>query len=257
MQHSTLQSPSLVIRLGRSVQTFLAHDASTGTDEVGTHETNIGMSVPANLREAFRTQPLLSRDYASVTVLADVDVLVMPEDEFEEADSSTIYRHTFSGHDNDVVRHCPLERLHAVALLGLERDLLTVMSDHYPHAVFLPVCLPVWEHFSQQGETSRQRLYGYFYDERLCVFSFSKSRMKFCNTFSATHAHDALFYLLSVFSQMGMKADRDEVVLLGTTPQQKWISDSLLGYVQRVERGDIPLPSSLPLDMTLFFPPQP
>ena len=257
MQQSPIQSPSLVIRLGRSAQTFLAHDASTGTDEVCIHETNIGISVPANLREAFRTQPILSRDYASVIVLADVDVLVVPEDEFEEADSSTIYRHTFSGHDNDVVKHYPLERLHAVALLGLEKDLLTVMADHYPNAVFLPMCLPVWEHYSRQAEVSRQRLYGYFYDEKLSVFSFAKGRMKFCNTFSATHAHDALFYLLSVFSQMGMKAARDEVVLLGTTPQQKWIFDSLQGYVQRVERGGSQAASSLPLDMTLLFPPHP
>ena len=252
MQHSKKQSPSLVIRLGRSAQTFLAHDASTGSDETAIHEMNIGISVPANLREAFRKQAILGRNYASVTVLADVPVLVVPDEEFAEADSSIIYRHTFSGHDHDVMRHCTMERLHAVALFGLEKDLLTVMDDHFPAATFMPVCLPVWEHYCRHAEVAHQRLYGYFHDDKLNVFAFAKGRMKFCNAFSATHAHDALFYLLSVFTQLGLKADRDEVVLLGSTPQQQWISDNLQGYVRRVDRSGMLADSPLPLDMTLL-----
>ena len=250
---------TLIIRIGHDALTFLASDIE-GQPIYKTYEMKGGMSVAANLREAFKTMPMLGGTWEKVIVMADVPVMLVPEEEFDAADADLLFSHAFSGHERDVKIHHQMESLRAVALYAVERDVQTAVSDHCKDADYLPVALPLWEHVGTQTEGTRQRLYGYFHDGKADVFSFSKQRFRFCNTFSAVHAHDALFYLLSTFTQLGMKGDRDEVMVMGSTPHLKWVADNLRAYVSRVSICDAetmqissPVSRDIPLDICAYL----
>ena len=214
-----------------------------------------GISVSANLREAFKTLPLLQKRHAKATVLIDTATMLVPDEEFDTDEASAIFDHAFSGYEQDAKLYCEMPRLHTVALFAVNKDIQTVLNDHFDQVEYMPVCLPVWQQFSQREDGPRQRLYCYFHDDKLDIFAFSKHRFKFCNTFSATHSHDALYYLLSAFTQLGLKAERDEVILSGVTPHQKWIIDHLSKYVDRssiFKTLNQTLPDTFPLDLHLL-----
>lgn len=250
-------SHQLTIRIGRSSLSFLC-DGEAGK-VFSTYEMNGSMSAAANLREAFKTLQPLQQSWAKATVLADVPTLLVPEEEYADGDAEKLFAHAFSGHDGEVKLSQPMEALRAVVVFALERDIQTVVGDHCATATYLPTAMPLWQQLGRQGGGSRLRLYGYFHDGRVDVFAFGRQRFKFANTFNASDASDALYYLLSVFNQLGMKGDRDEVTLLGSTPHLKFVSDNLASYVRRIHVADAetmhltPADDDMPIDMAILL----
>ena len=228
-------SQQLVIRIGQSTLALLLHDGH----QIAHYEETVmrsGISTAANLRDWLKAQPLLMAPHATTTILLHTPTLIVPLDEFDTADTNALYTYTFSGHDRDVVTHTVLNDRHAVVVFGIDKDLDTVLTDQYGSCRWLPVCLPVWRRMGGRGghHRERQRLHVYFHDGQADVFSFNGSHFKFSNQFPATHAKDALYYVLNAFTQQGMKATRDEVVVLGALPNRKWFVEQLGQYVGSV-----------------------
>ena len=70
------------------------YDADTQV-EYEPYDTRSGISDAANLREALKTSPLLSRPYDRTEVLLDTPLLLIPLDEFQEEEMAALYGHTF------------------------------------------------------------------------------------------------------------------------------------------------------------------
>lgn len=226
----------LLIRIGQSTLALLTHDGHQVFDYEET-EMRSGVSTAANLREWLKSQPLLSGSYSNVGILLHTPTLLVPTDEFDSSDSEALYKYTFSHHDHDEVRHLVLPTLHAVVVFGIDKDLLTVVTDHFTACQWQPVCLSVWQRFGKrtlQPNREQQRLHVYFHDGHADVFSFNGSHFKFSNIFAVTHAKDALYYVLNAFTQQGMKATRDEVMVVGHMANKKWLVQQLETYVGRV-----------------------
>lgn len=254
MQH-TLSSPStervLEVRIGRSTLVFIVTEPGDRPTPPIQVEMKDGVSASSHLRDAFKSQQMLSGVFDSAVVLVDAPTMLVPEDEFMMSDADMLFNHTFTGHESEVKCHAPLVHLHAIALFAMEKDIQTVVSDHARHCTYLPVCLPVWERYGRHSSVTRQRLHGYFHDGKIDIFSTSGNRFKFCNAFSATHSHDTLYFLLNTFTQLGLKSSRDEVVLLGSVPHQQWIADHLEKYVERIVVEPLP-DTKIPLDLSLL-----
>ncbi len=246
----------ILFRIGNSTISFLPLETDGPSHDYISLDIKGGMSVSANLREAFKTHPQLSTPYDKAQVLVDTSTILIPEDEFAKDEASILFDHTLSGHLNEPKLHCVLGNHRAVAVFAVNKDIQTVMADHFKEVVYQPVGLPVWQLCSPHTDLARQRLYGYFHDSKVDVFCLNGHRFKFSNTFSAVHSHDALYYLLYAFRELGLKADRDEVALLGSTPHMKWIEDNLKQYVGRTLKEEEAVGSiqetawpQMPLDM--------
>ena len=244
------QSPTIAIRLGNSAITVCPLTGDAASLDI---EMKGGMSASANLREALKQHPEISENHRHAIILADAPTMLVPEEDFSEDSMSLVYDHSFSGHENEVKKGAALPSLRAVAIFAIPRDVQTVCDDHFESTEYLPVCHPVWQHYGHQSSSVvRQHLYGYFHDGKVDVFAMSNQRMKFCNAFSATHPHDAVYYLLNAFSQSGMKAERDELVLMGATPQMQWIAENLCKYLKFVSPAFSIQPQAIPLDLALL-----
>ena len=93
---------------------------------------------------------------------------------------------------------------------------------------------PVWRHLHQRSFTGhRNKLYGYFHSKRLDLFSFQQNRFKFCNSFEASHAYDALYFLLYTWKLLRLEAEHDELHVMGDIPEQEWLLKELKRYLQK------------------------
>ena len=200
------------------------------------YQLNSSISMAANLREALQTAPLLEKTYGSILVMVDSPVMMVPVDLFHEDQQQELYRHAFTGQEQQVVVNAVLPDLHCVALFSVGRDFRTVVVDRWPQARFMPAITPVWHHLHQRSYTGpRAKLYAYFHDKHMEVFSFGQHRFKFCNSFAFNQTDDALFYLLSVWKQLSMAADRDELYLTGEIPAgDDGLQQKAQQYVKRV-----------------------
>lgn len=256
----------LTIRIGRGSLAFSTILAGSDGDMNVVYEpytVKSGISIAANLREAFKTASLLASGYQSVNVMADSHALMIPLEHYSEEDISMLYNHSFPSDENRVVLPCVLPTLNAVAAFAINKDLKMVVDDHYSNAKYTCLGAPVWKHLHQRSYTgARRKLYGYFHDKRLEVFSFAQNRFKFYNSFDTSLPHDALYFLLYVWKQLQLSPDNDELHIVGEISDKDTVMDELRRYVQRVytinpsgdfNRAPVTQIKGMPYDLMTYY----
>lgn len=255
----------LVIRVGRYSLSFSTVGMTDGESRVmyEPYTVKSGISLAANLREAFKTARLTQQDYHRVTVFVDAPVLMVPTDIFREDDMTMLYDHAMHRSGNETVLHTVLPDLNAVAVFAVNKDLKLVVDDNFPNAIFVCAMSPVWRYLHQRSFIgTRGKLYGYFHDRRLDIFSFSQRRFKYCNSFDVAQAQDSLYYLLYVWKQLMLKPEHDEMHIVGDIPEQEWMLGELRRYLQRAyvinpagdfNRAPATQIKGLPYDLMTFY----
>jgi len=258
--------PRITIRAGRHTLSFSMMELDDSGQTVIKYEpytVRSGMSMAANLREAFKTSDLLALDTGKAQVLVDSPVLMTPVEIFEEAKMADFYHHAYPASQQELVLYNVLPDLNAVAVFSMNRDLKLVLDDHFPQLRLFAALTPVWRHLHQRSFTGvRNKLFGYFHDKCLDLFAFQQNRFKFCNQFDVTRAHDALYFVLYVWKQLMLKAEDDELYIVGDIPEQEWLVEQLRRYLQKAfvinpsadfNRGPATQVKGMPYDlMTLF-----
>lgn len=226
----------LVIRLSRYSCAFSAADGEVrGAALYQPYTLRSGVSLAANLREAVKTAELPLRGYAAALVMTDADVLLVPTDIYRADEAAGWYRRSFDTGQQDTVLTTVLPDLSAVAVYAVNKDLKLVLDDNFSDVQFTPLVAPVWRYLHTRSYTgARQKLYAYFHDGRMEVFSFVSRRFKFCNAFAASTPADAVYYLLYVWRQLMYKPDYDELHLVGSIPSKDETMAELRRYLGRV-----------------------
>lgn len=230
--------PRLVIRAGNGTLSFLLPHED-GRVEYSPYVVRSGVSLAANLRQAFRDAAILQGEYSRVLLSVWSPVALVPVDEYmdsEDYDVETVYSQTFIGHTHEEKISNVLPDINCVAIFGINKDMKMVVEDHFEDVRIQNVMQPVWSHLYKKSQlvTQRRKLYGYFHDRQIDIFSFQQRRFRFSNTFDAAHAHDALYFLLFVWKQLAFDNEEDELHIVGETEHMQWLLTKLRTYLRRV-----------------------
>ena len=194
-----------------------------------------GVSMAANLREAFKNSDLLLQPPPRVRVLLDSDVLMVPVELFDEQSMVEMHNHAFPRREQDAIYYNVLPDLNAVAVFDMNKDLRMVLDDHFQDVRLVTAIQPVWRHLHQRSFTGvRRKLYAYFHEKRLELFAFQQNRFRFCNSFDASHPKDAVFFICYVWKQLQMDPVYDELHVVGTIPGGDEVTDELRKFLQKV-----------------------
>lgn len=257
-----MNNQRLIIRISQGTLLLSTTDGSTVIFERCPVKSSISMA--ANLREAFRTVPLLQEQFGRVRAMVDSPVMMVPVDIYREEENEEQYRFAFTLKSGQVVVSHVLPELNAVALFAVNKDLLQVLTDRFGDVRVLPVMSDVWPHIHQKSFTGmRQKLYGYFHDHRLEVFAFQQNRFRFYNSYAVgKDPNDVLYYLLSVWKQLGLEAREDELHLSGNLPEREQLAEDARRYIKRVfignpsgefNRAQVTQIEGMPYDMMLYY----
>ncbi|MBR2230112.1 MAG: DUF3822 family protein [Prevotella sp.] len=223
------------------------------------------ISIAANMREALQTVNMLQRQYERVVVLVDSPMMMIPTEMFNEDEVEMLYRYTFTGQNQMAVFHSVVPELNVVAVFSLSKDLRTVLTDRFEQSLRMePATSAIWLHMYQKSFTGpRQKLYGYFHDRSLEVFAFAQGRFKFYNSYAvSSNPNDALFYLLSVWKQLGMAPSEDEMHLSGDIPGREQLTDEARRFIKRVfitnpsgefNRAPVTQIEGMPYDLMVYY----
>ena len=252
----------LVMRVGKGSLMFTTTDDQSQV-VFEPYQINSSITMAANLREALHTSDLLKGTYQQTLVMVDSPVLMVPTDLFREEERTELYFHAFTKKAQQIVKHIVLPDLNSVALFCIDKDLLTVIKDRLPQPSIVAAMVSVWHHLHQRSYTgTRQKLYGYFHDRLMEVFSFNKNRFIFCNTYTVNNSNNALYFLLSVWKQLGMEPEHDELHLVGDLPDEEALLDEAHRFIKRVfyinpsgefNRAPVTRIAGMPYDMMTLY----
>lgn len=234
-----MKQPRTIIRIGQQSLAFMSVE---GVYEPYTVKS--GMSMAANLREAFRDSEVLAEAGDRVQVLADAPVLLIPMEEYDESQTEVLYNHTFpqgnsanglSVSSGKVVLSHIIPELNCVAVFSLNKDLRMVINDHFSDVRITPLLVPVWQHLHQCSYTGQsKKMFAYFHDRKLAVFCFGKNRFRFMNEFNATSVADSAYFILYVWQQLAMDHQKDELYIVGDMAEPEGLRDELRKYIRNV-----------------------
>ena len=252
---------STTIRMGRHTLAFATLKARDQHVDYQRYALRNGVSMAANLREAFTAYP--HRTGGQAQVMVDSPVMLLPVEEYQtETPLGDLYRQTFTGHEGSHIHHHVLPDLHAVAAFAVNKDVRQVLADRFDNARYLPVVAPVVSYLCRRGVQSvRRQLYAYLHDKEIDICSFNRNRFRFYNRFDATHPRDAVYFLLYVWNQLAFDAHADELYLCGDVAET--LQEDLRRYLLHVHtitpsvefnRAPVTTQPEVPLDvMTLLL----
>jgi len=227
------------------------------------YEMKKEMSVAANLREAFRESTLLKSAGTRVFAMVDSPAMLVPIEEYEPEEVEEQYSYVCKLQEGMSVVTTVLPSLNAVAAYAMSKDLRTVLSDHFEEIRIMPLMAMMWEFFMQRSYSgSNKQVYAYFHEGRMEVTSFVRNRFRFYNTFTITDSHDALYFLLGVWKNIGAKAMTDDLFLVGKIPAREQLSEEAKQFLRRVyyinpsadfNRADFTQVEGMPFDMMVVF----
>ena len=261
---TVLYQERLIVRITRRTLAFAVTD-KTADAQVAYEPYTVrsGISMAANLREAFKSTALLQRGYKRVNILVDVAVMLVPIEEFQEEDMQGLYRYTFGLDDGDIVVHQILPDLNAVAVFPINKDIKLVVDDHFTDVRITPLIRSIWTYLHRKSFIGMsKKLYGYFHDKKLELFAFSKNRFKFYNSFELDSSRDAVYFIMYVWEQLGMDKTSDELHLVGDIVDSDGLKISLSQFIRKVyinnlaadfSSAPITAVSGLPYDLITLF----
>jgi len=234
MAEKNNQVRRLTIRVGRGSLAMLEQQANSDII-YEPYVVKSGVSMAANLREAFKSSDLLLQAPPRVRVLIDSDVLMVPVELFEELHMEELHNHAFPRNEQDAIYYNVLPDLNAVAVFSMNKDLRLVLDDHFRDVRLISAIQPIWRYLHHRSFTgNRPKLYAYFHERRLELFAFRKNRFRFCNSFDASRTKDALFFILYVWKQLQLDAEFDELHLVGDIPDEDTMLQELGNFLQKV-----------------------
>ncbi len=231
-----LNKPRLTIRIGQYSLSFSAVKTDDSKNVVfEPYTVKSGMSIAANLRAAFKEIDLLNNGWQRAEALIDSPVLMVPIDLFDEGQKEVLFNNAITGHEKDIVLYNVLPSLNAVALYAINKDLKLVIDEHFKDVRYTHVCMTVWNHLYRKSFTGvRMKLYAYFHDKKLDVFSFRQNRFRFTNSFDTNLAPDAEYFILNIWKQLAFNNKRDELHLVGDIPDRETLEKELRSFINNV-----------------------
>lgn len=229
---------SLIIRAGNGTLAFLVPEED-GTKAFYQYPVKSGMSIAANLREAFKEQTYLNRPFKKALLMVNTPIVLIPREDYEETenfDAEAMYSSVLTGHKGEEKIIKELPQFEAMALYAVNRDLKMVVGDNCQMVDVTSVMMPIWEHLYKRYyiNGNKRRMFAYFHDKCLDICCFEQRRIHFANVFDAQHSHDAIYYLLFAWKQLGMRQQEDELFVLGEMPDKEWLAQRLKVYIANV-----------------------
>ncbi len=225
----------MTIRVSRGSLSFTIASADAEEQVAFTPYTiKSGMSMAANLREAFKGDASL---YASgrARLLVDTPVLMLPIEEYDEQQNEALYLHAFPETEGAAVVANVLPDLKAVALFAVNKDLRTVVQDHFQDVKCTTLMLPVWRYLHQRSSIGiRLKLFANIQDDTQELFSFERNRFVFANRFPVKHAQDAVYFTLFVWKELALDQLKDELYLSGHIKDRDGLLPDLQQHVKKV-----------------------
>lgn len=249
----------------------ISNDSLTITKDLGEkqgichepYDVKGGISMAANLREAFKTNSLLQQADEKVMVILDVPTLILPLEDFQKEEMEEQYRYVFPSSEGEAVEMCVLPSFRNAAVFSINKDLKTVLYDHFREVKLKPVMASVWEYLLKRSYGgNNKKLYAYFHDGKMELCSFARNRFTFVNSYEVDNHHDALYFILGAWKQIGATAMVDDLFIIGRVPEKEELTNEAKQFLARVfhinpstdfSRSDVTQNIALPLDLMLEF----
>ena len=126
-----------------------------------------------------------------------------------------------------------------MAAFAVGKDLRFVLTERFLHVEFLHLLGPVITEFSRFASGGfQEKMFCYFHDRRVDIFSFRKGRLRISTSFEISTTEDSAYYILNTWQQLGMRKT-DVLCLSGNITGHEALLNMLKQFVRNIKHVNI------------------
>ena len=186
-------------------------------------------------------RPTIQRlQYNKVRLVIDTDSTCIPLDEFKRDDLNTFYQLVFDNADLEANKVCytVLPNLDVVELFTVPNDICDAISEIYPDVILTNSYATVMERtaaFCQRRNPANRPLFVYAQNKQLFVYCIYQNELLFANSFMVENGQTALYFLLSVWKELGLDVRENTCFIAGDPEPAKKLAEEARDYLLHVE----------------------
>jgi hypothetical protein len=194
------------------------------------------LSLTANIKKMLREVEWLNHTFRRVNVLiADKRFVLVPLEFFEDEQIETLFYHSHSARENELVQYNILRKNNAVVLFGMDKSSYNLLKEQYPDIKFYSQASSLIESFSAKSRLGNSRkIYVNLRGAGIEMFCYDRGHLLLANSFECHEVTDRIYYLLYTWKQMGFDALRDELHLSGDLSEKDALLPELKKYIKQV-----------------------
>lgn len=192
------------------------------------------------LKQACVRPSITRHTYDVVRVVIDSDSTCLPLEEFHEEYLASLYQQVFIKADlfYNKVCYTLLPELGVVEAFTIPKELHDTLREYFPEAQFsnsYAIVLQRVSQYCQQHELSERPLFAYVQASQLFLFSIHRGQLLFANSFTVEKEQNALFFLLSVWKEMGLDVHQNPCFISGDPLPAQHLVEEAKNYLQHVQ----------------------
>lgn len=232
------QSYSLSICLKADGFSFYGYNPAMAEPiAIESHTYNKEEPATETLKKALQASSIIQKNnHALVYGLVDSPAMQVPLEYFRKEDANAFYRLTYTREKYGKTYYNILPHLEIAQIFAIDLEIEQVLSQYFPNIKFYHSHAMMLEKISLLERKDKPRLYVYFHEQDIFIFHYQDQRLKYANTFfSGTTADNAVYFILSVWKNLGLDMQNGECMLIGESEIKQSAAQYLSKYLHHVK----------------------
>lgn len=174
------------------------------------------------------------KSYLSVYGLIIGPSIQIPLESFRKEEANTLFRLAFAQEHTGKIYYNILPHIEIAKVFSVDKDIEMSLRKQFPDIRFYHAETMLLEKMWPLGSKGKQRLYVYFHEQEMFVFSYKEQKLQYANTFPADQADNAAYFILSVWKSLSLDAREGECILLGGNNIETECAKTLGKYLHNV-----------------------
>lgn len=199
-------------------------------------DTNENLSMAANVKEAIKENDFLKQVYRKVNVMVVTKKFTLiPFELFEDEQVESILYHSHTRNENEIVLYNILKKANVVVAFAVDKSAHWQILDQFPDANFYCQASPLTEYLSGRSKQGNNlKMYAYLRKSSVDVMCYDRGKVLLINNFKCSETADIIYYLLYVWKQLEFNQERDELHLMGNSPNKESLANGLKQFVRQL-----------------------
>lgn len=190
----------------------------------------------STLEKALTTSDLLKKNYATVQCLIAGSSVQIPLEYFRKEEANAFYKLAYAETETGKTYYNILPSLEIAEVFTVDKSVEEVLHNHFPTIRFYHIHTMMLEKMALQPASENQRLYVYIHDSSMFIFNFDGQLLEYANTFSTVDTGNLVYFLLSVWKDLGLDAEKDSCIFLGEHPLIQTVTAPLSRYIRHIQK---------------------
>ena len=218
MSDSLTPNKTLSIRISTDGFCFCSY---TPTDPASLQYFSCGtddsITLAANLSKAMEECPFINTgaSHEIKAIIETVSYTMLPSDYDEREEYTAYYRNCFPKSEDNV--EIVANKLHAqgyTVIFPVNKDVAAILQQMGSVSYFTPASI-LMGYISNAPFEEKKYMLLHLEKEQMLIIAVNEGKVEFANSFEASNKEDLIFYMLSVWKELGFSQTEDTVYLCG------------------------------------------